>query len=86
MLPVFLMRNNKDISGPERSNLAVFTVEGGLDSKFPYSKQVSSFCYRNMPLAFKKIYIQWIDMDIYKNECQTPSRHASFFTQSSMRA
>ena len=24
--------------GPERSNLAVFTIEGGLDSKFSYVK------------------------------------------------
>ena len=42
--------------GPERSrqsNFAVFTVEGGLDSKVPYVKYDLSYYIRYIPFLFK---------------------------------
>ena len=51
------------LGGPERSrqsNLAVFTVEGGLDAKFPYLEQDLSFSNRNSLLLLKYCKTNWI--------------------------
>ena len=60
--------------GPKRSkqsNLAAFTVEGGLDAKFLYFAIKIAYCLSN--IAMQIGYLPHL-----KNKSQTPLRHTTF--------
>ena len=48
----FLLQGGQERS--RQSSLAVITVEGGLDSKFPYVKSDLSLCIINIQFPFKQ--------------------------------
>ena len=77
MIEIFGIQGGSERS--RQSNLAVFTVEGGLDAKFLYFAIKIAYCLSN--IAMQIGYLPHL-----KNKSQTPLRHTAFFILIYLRA